>query len=90
MENAIKTTLLKQSNLFESLRFRYFGPVDGHDVHRLVKVMRDLRDIPGPKILHCLTVKGKGYELAEKGPDQVACTGSVRQDHRRDLQADER
>ncbi|MFZ7153040.1 MAG: 1-deoxy-D-xylulose-5-phosphate synthase [Candidatus Pollutiaquabacter aromativorans] len=66
VENAIKTTLLKQSNLFESLRFRYFGPVDGHDVHRLVKVMRDLRDIPGPKILHCLTVKGKGYELAEK------------------------
>lgn len=66
VENGIKTTLLKQSNLFESLRFRYFGPVDGHDVNRLVKVMKDLRDIPGPKILHCLTVKGKGYELAEK------------------------
>ena len=66
VENGIKTTLLQQSNLFESLRFRYFGPVDGHDVNRLVKVMRDLRDIPGPKILHCLTVKGKGYELAEK------------------------
>jgi 1-deoxy-D-xylulose-5-phosphate synthase len=66
VENGIKTTLLQQSNLFESLRFRYFGPVDGHDVHRLVKVLRDLRDIPGPKILHCLTVKGKGYELAEK------------------------
>jgi 1-deoxy-D-xylulose-5-phosphate synthase len=66
VENGIKTTLLQQSNLFESLRFRYFGPVDGHDIHRLVKVMHDLRDIPGPKILHCLTVKGKGYELAEK------------------------
>ncbi|MFM8433492.1 MAG: 1-deoxy-D-xylulose-5-phosphate synthase [Bacteroidota bacterium] len=66
VENGIKTTLLQQSNLFESLRFRYFGPVDGHDVNRLVKVMRDLRDIPGPKILHCLTVKGKGYDLAEK------------------------
>lgn len=66
IENAVKTTLLKQSNLFESLRFRYFGPVDGHDVTRLVKVMNDLKDIPGPKILHCLTVKGKGYDLAEK------------------------
>lgn len=66
VENGIKTTLLQQSNLFESLRFRYFGPVDGHDVNRLVKVMKDLRDIPGPKILHVLTVKGKGYELAEK------------------------
>ncbi|MBP6334402.1 MAG: 1-deoxy-D-xylulose-5-phosphate synthase [Bacteroidia bacterium] len=66
VENAIKTSLLKQSNLFESLRFRYFGPVDGHDVNRLVKVMNDLKDIPGPKILHCLTVKGKGYDLAEK------------------------
>ena len=66
VENAIKTSLLKQSNFFESLRFRYFGPVDGHDVNRLVKVMNDLKDIPGPKILHCLTVKGKGYDLAEK------------------------
>src|SRR3954466_11130130 len=66
IENAVKTTFLKQSNLFESLRFRYFGPVDGHDVNRLVKIMSDLKEIPGPKILHCLTVKGKGYDLAEK------------------------
>lgn len=66
VEGAIKATLLKQSNLFESLRFRYFGPVDGHDVNRLVKLLGDLKDIPGPKILHCLTVKGKGYDLAEK------------------------
>jgi 1-deoxy-D-xylulose-5-phosphate synthase len=66
VEGAVKSALLKQSNLFESLRFRYFGPVDGHDIHRLVKILDDLKDIPGPKILHCLTVKGKGYELAEK------------------------
>lgn len=66
VENAVKSALLKQSNLFESLKFRYFGPVDGHDVERLVKIMKDLQDIPGPKILHCLTVKGKGYSLAEK------------------------
>lgn len=65
-ENALKSAVLKHSNMFESLRFRYFGPIDGHDVNHLVKVMRDLRDIPGPKILHCITVKGKGYELAEK------------------------
>ena len=67
VENAVKSALLKQSNLFESLNFRYFGPVDGHDVERLVKVMRDLRDIPGPKILHTITVKGKGYAPAEAG-----------------------
>ena len=67
IENGIKSTLLKQSNLFESLNFRYFGPIDGHDVNHMVKVMQDLKDIPGPKILHCLTVKGKGYQPAEEG-----------------------
>src|SRR5690554_4309622 len=51
IENGIKGSLLKQSNLFESLNFRYFGPVDGHDVGHLVSVLRDLKDIPGPKIL---------------------------------------
>ncbi|MCC6383883.1 MAG: 1-deoxy-D-xylulose-5-phosphate synthase [Bacteroidia bacterium] len=66
LENGLKSVLLKQSNFFESLRFRYFGPVDGHDVNRLVEVLDDLKRIPGPKILHCLTVKGKGYEKAEK------------------------
>lgn len=67
IENGIKSTLLKQSNLFESLNFRYFGPVDGHDVNYLAKVLSDLKDIPGPKILHCITEKGKGYEPAELG-----------------------
>ncbi|HEX5001654.1 MAG TPA: 1-deoxy-D-xylulose-5-phosphate synthase [Bacteroidia bacterium] len=66
VENAVKSALLRQSNLFEALRFRYFGPIDGHDVKHLVKIMKDLKDIPGPKILHCVTVKGKGFELAEK------------------------
>ncbi|WP_419801809.1 1-deoxy-D-xylulose-5-phosphate synthase [Mucilaginibacter sp.] len=66
LEKSIKGTILKNSNLFESLQFRYFGPVDGHDVKRLVKILKDLRDIPGPKLLHCITVKGKGYALAEK------------------------
>lgn len=67
IENAVKTSLLKQSNLFESLKFRYFGPVDGHDVVRLTKVMQDLKDIPGPKLLHVLTQKGKGYQFSETG-----------------------
>src|SRR5476651_795760 len=66
LEKSIKGTLLKKSNFFEALKFRYFGPIDGHDVEHLVRVLRDLRDIPGPKILHCITVKGKGYSLAEK------------------------
>jgi 1-deoxy-D-xylulose-5-phosphate synthase len=66
IEKSIKGTLLKKSNLFESLQFRYFGPIDGHDVEHLAGVLKDLRDIPGPKLLHCVTVKGKGYALAEK------------------------
>jgi 1-deoxy-D-xylulose-5-phosphate synthase len=67
VENGIKSSLLKQSNLFESLKFRYFGPVDGHDVNRLTKVLQDLKDIPGPKLLHVLTQKGKGYKYSEAG-----------------------
>ena len=66
IENGIKSSMLKQSNLFESLNFRYFGPIDGHDVTHMAEVLKDLKEIPGPKILHILTVKGKGYELAEK------------------------
>lgn len=62
----MKSGLLRDSNLFESLRFRYFGPIDGHDVNHLVKVFSDLKKIPGPKLLHVVTVKGKGYAPAEK------------------------
>ncbi|HCM76999.1 MAG TPA: 1-deoxy-D-xylulose-5-phosphate synthase [Cytophagales bacterium] len=67
IENGIKSTLLSQSNLFESLNLRYFGPVDGHDVDHLVAVLNDLKQIKGPKILHCVTVKGKGFGPAESG-----------------------
>ena len=67
IENAVKSSVLGTSNLFESFNFRYFGPVDGHDVKHLVKTFNDLKDIPGPKILHVLTKKGKGYEPAESG-----------------------
>jgi len=67
VETGIKAALLSQSNLFESLNLRYFGPVDGHDVNHLVTVLNDLKHIKGPKILHCITTKGKGYGPAEKG-----------------------
>src|SRR5574343_193028 len=67
ISHALKGSLLKQSNLFESLNFRYFGPVDGHDVVGLAKVLEDLKDIPGPKILHCITRKGAGYKYSEEG-----------------------
>jgi len=67
VEGAVKSAVLKQSNLFESLNLRYFGPVDGHDVNHLAEVLADLKNIPGPKILHCVTMKGKGYGPAENG-----------------------
>ncbi len=67
VSTALKGSLLKQSNLFESLNFRYFGPVDGHDAIGLARVLEDLKDIPGPKILHCLTKKGGGYKFSEEG-----------------------
>jgi 1-deoxy-D-xylulose-5-phosphate synthase len=64
-EVALKSMLLKQSNLFEGLGFRYFGPVDGHDVIYLTEVLTSLRSIPGPKLLHVVTRKGKGFKQAE-------------------------
>ncbi len=67
IEASLKGSVLdKQSNFFESLGLRYFGPVDGHDVNKLVEIFDDLKKIPGPKLLHCVTVKGKGYLPAEK------------------------
>ena len=66
IENAIKTFLLRQSNLFESLNFRYFGPVDGHDVVYLTKILQDIKEIKGPKLLHVITQKGKGFKQAEQ------------------------
>ncbi|CAN5294369.1 1-deoxy-D-xylulose-5-phosphate synthase [soil metagenome] len=66
MEASIKGMISKSSNLFESLGIRYFGPIDGHNITKLVDTLKDLRKIPGPKLLHIITVKGKGYDLAEK------------------------
>jgi 1-deoxy-D-xylulose-5-phosphate synthase len=66
LEASLKGLVSKSSNLFEALKLRYFGPVDGHNITKMVDVLSDLKDIHGPKILHIRTVKGKGYELAEK------------------------
>ena len=66
LEHSIKGFINKNSNLFEALKLRYFGPIDGHNITKLVDTLKDLKNIPGPKILHIITVKGKGYALAEK------------------------
>ncbi|MFH1161277.1 MAG: 1-deoxy-D-xylulose-5-phosphate synthase [bacterium] len=86
--NAVKSSILTRSNLFEAFNFRYFGPVDGNDVIRLTKLLADLKNIQGPKLLHISTVKGKGYEHAEK--DQIGYhapgvfdknTGAIKEDN---------
>ncbi|WP_315819923.1 1-deoxy-D-xylulose-5-phosphate synthase N-terminal domain-containing protein [Paraflavitalea speifideaquila] len=66
LEHSVKGFVNKSSNLFEALKLRYFGPIDGHNITKLVDTLQDLKKIPGPKLLHIITVKGKGYSLAEK------------------------
>lgn len=66
--NSLKSLIFKEQNIFEGLNIRYFGPFDGHDVIRIVRVLRDVRDMKGPRLLHLRTVKGKGYEPAERDP----------------------
>jgi 1-deoxy-D-xylulose-5-phosphate synthase len=66
IDHSIKGFVNRSSNLFETLNLRYFGPIDGHNMTKLVDTLNDLKGMPGPKLLHIVTVKGKGYELAEK------------------------
>jgi len=66
VEASLKGVVNKESNFFESLGLRYFGPVDGHDVNKMVEIFKDLKNIPGPKLLHCVTTKGKGFLQAEQ------------------------
>ena len=66
LEHSVKGFISKSSNLFEAMKLRYFGPIDGHNITKLVDTLQDLKDIHGPKILHIITTKGKGYSLAEK------------------------
>jgi 1-deoxy-D-xylulose-5-phosphate synthase len=66
LAEGMKGMVSSSANLFEALKLRYFGPIDGHNVAKLVDTLKDLREIPGPKLLHIITTKGKGYALAEK------------------------
>ena len=75
LEKSLKSFVLNHSNLFESLNLRYFGPIDGHDLDKLIETLNDLKKIDGPKILHCLTLKGKGFDLAEKNQTKWHATG---------------
>ncbi len=75
LEAGLKSTILDKSNLFEGMNFRYFGPIDGHDVLHLTDVLNDLKNIPGPKLLHCLTTKGKGFKKAEENQTKYHAPG---------------
>ena len=75
INSGIKTALMRHGNLFEALNIRYFGPVDGHDVNKLIKVLNELKDIKGPKILHIITKKGKGFKSAEENQPEWHAPG---------------
>ncbi|MBR5745320.1 MAG: 1-deoxy-D-xylulose-5-phosphate synthase, partial [Muribaculaceae bacterium] len=68
LNNSLKSLLSRQQNIFEGLNVRYFGPFDGHDIKRIVRVLNDIKDMDGPRILHLRTIKGKGYAPAENDP----------------------
>ncbi len=94
LEAGFKSTILDRSNLFEGMNFRYFGPIDGHDVMHLANVLQDLKRIPGPKLLHCLTVKGKGFRQAEENQTAYHApgrfdkkTGTILKSHDKDIPA---
>lgn len=75
LNNSIKSFLTREQNIFEGLDIRYFGPVDGHDVEGIVRVLRDIKGMSGPKLLHIKTVKGKGYGPAERDPSRWHAPG---------------
>ena len=80
IEAGFKSTILDRSNLFEGMNFRYFGPIDGHDILHLTNVLEDLKRIPGPKLLHCITVKGKGFKIAEENQTVFHAPGKFDKD----------
>ena len=85
VSDMVKGSVLKQSNLFESVNFRYFGPIDGHDVEQVEHVLRDLKDIPGPKILHLFDHKRKGLcSCGGRESHPVACSWTLQQGNRGD------
>ena len=81
--NSLKALLTQQHNLFEGFSIRYFGPVDGHDVNYLIKVLHDIKDLNGPKLLHIKTTKGEGFQACRRISYGMACSGQVQQGNRR-------
>lgn len=67
--NSLKSMVAQQQNIFEGMNIRYFGPIDGHDVNNIARILHDIKDLKGPKVLHLHTTKGKGFEPAEKHPE---------------------
>lgn len=78
--NSLKSLISKQQNIFEGLNIRYFGPVDGHDLKGLIRVLENIKDLKGPKILHIHTVKGKGYKPAEESATEWHAPGKFNKD----------
>lgn len=75
LNNAIKSAISRQQNIFEGMNIRYFGPFDGHDVTEIVRILRQLKDMKGPKLLHLHTTKGKGYKPAEESQTEWHAPG---------------
>lgn len=73
--NSLKSLITNEQNIFEGLNIRYFGPYDGHDIHKIVRVLTDIKNMEGPKLLHLRTIKGKGFEPAEKNPAEWHAPG---------------
>ncbi len=80
--NSLKALLTQQHNLFEGFSIRYFGPVDGHDVNYMIKLLNDIKDLQGPKLLHIKTKKGKRVQACRGIGYRMACTGQVQQGNR--------
>lgn len=78
--NSLKALITQQHNLFEGFSIRYFGPVDGHDVNYMVKVLNDIKDMKGPKLLHIRTIKGKGFKPAEESATEWHAPGKFNKD----------
>ena len=89
LNNALKSAISHQQNIFEGLNIRYFGPFDGHNVIELVRVLRQLKEMKGPKLLHLHTIKGHGYAPAEKDPTTWHAPGCFNIDAEKRIETDE-
>lgn len=78
--NSLKSLITKQQNIFEGLNIRYFGPIDGHDLKGLIRIIQNIKDLKGPKLLHIHTIKGKGYKPAEESATEWHAPGKFNKD----------